>query len=113
MKSILNLTLNATKQLTKIAKENNASNILFYVKGGGCNGFNYKFEPTNDNPLKGDEIVKINDDTKIIVCNKSLIHLIGTKIDWKKTVMGESFEFENPNSASSCGCGSSFSTKIK
>ena len=116
MKNLLDISKNAAKQLIKIAKENNSKNILFYIKGGGCNGFNYKFEPTNEKPLKLDEIVKIpsdsNDETNIIICNKSLIHLIGTKIDWKKNVMGESFEFTNPNAASSCGCGTSFSTKI-
>ena len=118
MKNLLNITKNAAIQLKKIATENNSKNILFYIKGGGCNGFNYKFEPTNEKPLKLDEIIKIpndndnDDETNIIVCNRSLIHLIGTKIDWKKTVMGESFEFTNPNAASSCGCGTSFSTKI-
>ena len=91
MKNLLNITKNAAIQLTKIAKENNSKNILFYIKGGGCNGFNYKFEPTNEKPLKLDEIIKIpnendnDDETNIIVCNRSLIHLIGTKIDWKKT----------------------------
>tara|TARA_B100000900_G_C20514318_1_gene689377 strand:- start:307 stop:663 length:357 start_codon:yes stop_codon:yes gene_type:complete len=117
MKKLLNITKNAAKQLNRIANETKSNNILFYIKGGGCNGFNYKFEPTNELPNKLDEIVELpnnknKDKVNIIICNKSLIHLLGTEIDWKKTVMGESFEFNNPNAASSCGCGSSFTTKV-
>ena len=112
MKSILNLTLNATKQLTKIAKENNASNILFYVKGGGCNGFNYKFEPFDKTPNKYDIIVPY-EDIKVVVCGKSMIYLMGTTIDWKNDIMGDSFCFDNPNANSKCGCGTSFSPNIK
>ena len=41
----------------------------------------------------------------------SLIHLLGTEIDWKKDIMGESFHFNNPMAKSKCGCGTSFSSK--
>jgi iron-sulfur cluster assembly protein len=37
------------------------------------------------------------------------MHLFGTTVDWKKDIMGESFNFKNPNAASQCGCGTSFS----
>lgn len=45
MTSVLNITKSARVQLEKIAKVYEVSNILFYVKGGGCNGFNYVLEP--------------------------------------------------------------------
>ncbi len=106
--TILNITKAAGKQLTRIAKENKCKNILFYVKGGGCNGFNYKLEPTNNSPEKLDELVKY-DNINVIIDSSSVFHLLGTKIDWKKDIMGESFHFENPNASSKCGCGTSFS----
>ena len=55
-----------------------------------------------------EEFVNINDKNKLFVCDKSLIHLLGTKIDWKKNIMGEAFHFENPNASSKCGCGTSY-----
>lgn len=107
LKNILKITPNAIQQL-KIIKDTHKSNALkFYIKGGGCNGFNYQLEPTNDKPEKLDEIVKI-DDLEIHVCGKSLIYILGTEIDWNVDIMGSTFKFNNPNASSNCGCGSSF-----
>lgn len=106
--SVLNITKTAGKQLINIAKHHNSKHILFYVKGGGCNGFNYKLKPMNDEPKKMDEVIEY-EDIKIIIDSTSVFHLLGTKIDWKKDIMGETFHFENPNAASKCGCGTSFS----
>ena len=102
MKSATALTglLSASKILNKIAHEHNVKSLLFYVKGGGCSGFNYKIEPFRGTPYRFDEI---------IICSKSLLHVVGTTIDWKKDIMGEAFNFINPNAASQCGCGTSFS----
>jgi len=50
--------------------------MLIGVKGGGCNGLKYYVEPTNDVPNKLDEVLVV-DDVNIIVCGKSLLHLIG------------------------------------
>ena len=49
------------------------------------------------------------DNVNIIVCGKSLLHLIGVKIKWKDDLMGSGLEFNNPNATSSCGCGETFS----
>lgn len=113
MSKVINITKLAGKQLVRIAESNNVNNILFSITGGGCNGFNYKFTPLNWEQYKKehnkfDEIVKY-ENIKIIVCGHSLLHLLGTTIDWKKDIMGESFHFENPNAISKCGCGTSFS----
>ena len=109
-KDIVTITNSAIKQLSKITKKQKCDAILFYVKGGGCNGFNYKLEPTSQKKHTKEEFIQINQNDKLFVCNKSLIHLIGTEIDWKKDIMGESFHFTNPTAASSCGCGTSFSS---
>jgi len=102
---MLHISSSAAKQLRKISKH---KYILFYVQGGGCNGFHYKFESTNEKPKPLDEIVE-HEDIKIIIDSTSVFHLLGTTIDWKKDIMGETFHFENPNAASQCGCGTSFS----
>lgn len=111
MKSIINITKTAGTKLKQIASNNNTTSLLFYVKGGGCNGFNYKFKPLTTEPEKRDEVVEY-EDIKVVVCRKSMLYLLGTTIDWKNDIMGESFHFENPNAGAKCGCGTSFSPKI-
>jgi iron-sulfur cluster assembly accessory protein len=107
---IIKVSSMAIKRLGMVAKEHNTNRILFYVKGGGCNGFNYKLEPMYDEPEKLDEVVKCGE-FDIVVCNNSIMHLLGVEIDWKKDIMGETFRFENPNAGAKCGCGTSFSIK--
>jgi len=106
---MISITKNASKKIISIANNHKVKNILFYVKGGGCNGFNYKLKPTNNEPNKLDEVVNIDKNVNIIIDSKSVFHLLGTTIDWKKDIMGEAFHFENPNATSKCGCGTSFS----
>lgn len=108
MRHVLQITHTAGEQLCRIAKQHNVKNILFYVKGGGCNGFNYELEPMRETPGKLDEVVPYKD-IQVIIDKTSVFHLLGTEIDWKKTIMGESFHFTNPNAVASCGCGTSFS----
>tara|TARA_B100000886_G_C20382256_1_gene474431 strand:+ start:717 stop:1052 length:336 start_codon:yes stop_codon:yes gene_type:complete len=111
MNSIVTITKSAGKKLIEMTKTHNTPNILFYVKGGGCNGFGYKFKPLYEKPDLIDEVVPYKD-INIIVCGKSMMYLIGTTIDWKNDIMGESFTFENPNAGAKCGCGTSFSMKV-
>ena len=107
-KNVISITNNARKQLINLIKIKNSNYILFSVSGGGCNGLKYNLEPTNDTPNKIDEIY-IKDELKINICGKSLLYLLGTKIDWKEDFMGNRFVFENPNATSKCGCGTTFS----
>ena len=107
MKSIISVSNSAYKQLFKIAKLNYTKNILFYIKSGGCNGFEYKFKPIEK--IENNENLYTKDDLTIEVCNKSLLYVLGTKIDWKDDIMGSYFSFDNPVSKMSCGCGTSFS----
>lgn len=110
MKQIITITNVALNKLHNILERTKHNAIRFSIKGGGCNGFNYELTPTNNLPNKLDEIVKIKN-VEIHVCNKSLIHIIGTNIDWKEDVMGSSFQFDNPMAKSNCGCGTSFTSK--
>tara|TARA_B100001121_G_C18611355_1_gene584589 strand:- start:152 stop:493 length:342 start_codon:yes stop_codon:yes gene_type:complete len=108
-KKLISLTYSAIKQLKQIKKENKCKGILFSVKSGGCNGFEYKFEPVYS--FFNEKNIVIEDDLKIEVCDKSLFYLLGTKVDWDEDIMGRRFIFDNPMAQASCGCGTSFSIK--
>ena len=101
----------AKNKLCELIQRGGKSAFL-YIKGGGCNGFSYKIKilDTNFKPNKLDEEYKM-DDYNLYLCNKSMMYLIGMKIDWVEDIMGSRFDFTNPNIESKCGCGSSFSFK--
>ena len=109
-KEIIKITQSAYKKLALIAKENNNKNILFSVRGGGCNGYNYMLEPMDFKPDKHIEKV-VRDDFTLFICDHSIMHVWDTTRDWKKDIMGQTFTFKNPMAQSSCGCGTSFSSK--
>jgi iron-sulfur cluster assembly protein len=77
------------------------------VKGGGCSGFSYMLDLTEEGKTESDEEMDSNG-IKILCDMKSYLYLNGTEIDFKDEVMGRGFVFKNPNATSSCGCGSSF-----
>ena len=106
---MISITKLAVTKLVKIANKNNVNKFLFSVKGGGCNGFKYNISPMNEEPQKLDEVINIKDELNLIIDHKSVFYIIGTEIDWKEDIMGSSFEFNNPNATSKCGCGETFS----
>lgn len=77
------------------------------VKGGGCSGFSYALDLT-ENKGENDEEFDCHG-VKVICDPQSFIYLNGTTVDFKDEVMGRGFVFNNPNASHSCGCGSSFS----
>jgi len=105
--NLITVTRAAIKKLSSISALNSSKAVLFSVKGGGCNGFEYKFEPVEPNPES--EHVYEEGGLRIEVCPKSIFYLLGTEIDWHNDIMGEGFKFTNPMAGTSCGCGSSFS----
>ena len=94
------------KQLiSKEAKQNLALRIG--VKGGGCSGMSYVLA-LDDAELKQFDQVFEQDGIKIVVDAKSHLYLDGMTIDYKESMMGGGFEFNNPLAKKSCGCGTSF-----
>ena len=77
------------------------------VKGGGCSGFTYMLDLTEEPKADMDEELESNG-IKILCDMKSFLYLSGVEIDFKDEVMGRGFVFKNPNATSSCGCGHSF-----
>ncbi|MRX51994.1 iron-sulfur cluster assembly accessory protein [Paracoccus sp. S-4012] len=76
------------------------------VLGGGCSGFQYDIRL--DAPAE-DDLVLEGDGQKVVVDPVSLPFLAGATIDFEDELIGARFVIRNPNAASSCGCGTSFS----
>lgn len=108
---MITISQTAKNKLLEMIGGTNKS-ILLYVKAGGCNGFSYNFKILENNikPHKLDTEYKINN-YSIYLCGKSLMYLIGLKIDYKNDIMGSNFEFTNDKIQNKCGCGTSFSFK--
>ena len=95
----------AKKQLAKRGTPNAA--IRLGLRGGGCSGFSYVIEFTDDPPRERDRVFEF-DGVRVFVDPKSLIYLAGTVLDWEQTLMYQGFKFRNPQEKQSCGCGHSF-----
>ena len=77
------------------------------VSGGGCSGFQYGL--SFDDQTNADDFVFEQGDVRVVVDDVSLDLLNGAEIDFVEDLMGAAFQIRNPNAASSCGCGNSFS----
>ncbi|MCX5741887.1 MAG: iron-sulfur cluster assembly accessory protein [Proteobacteria bacterium] len=76
------------------------------VVGGGCAGFSYDLY--FDAPSEVDRRVNISG-VDVLIDEMSLMYLVGTEIDYVENLQGAGFKFNNPNTKTTCGCGSSFS----
>jgi len=74
------------------------------VEGGGCSGFQYKMELTEET-RETDEIFK----DAVITDDISLPFLSGSTVSFDEGLIGSEFKIENPNAVAGCGCGTSFS----
>ena len=108
MRNIISFCDKSIMHFNNLLKSGNYKHLLVGVKGGGCNGLKYYIEASDTKPEKKDEILII-DDLKIIICGKSLMHLLGCHVYWKQNEMGSRIEFDNPNARTTCGCGETFS----
>ncbi len=77
------------------------------VTGGGCSGLSYAIK-FDTQPRERDRIYEF-DGVRLFVDPKSFLYLHGMTLDYEETLMRQGFNFINPNSTRSCGCGSSFS----
>lgn len=76
------------------------------VKGGGCSGYYYVFEPATKQGKR--DLVWDFDGLIVFVDNRSLKLLEGARLDWEQKLMGYGFKWENPHAKGDCGCGMSF-----
>ena len=92
---------------TLLSKENKPeAGLRLYISGGGCAGMTFGMS-IDDTTYSDDAIVKTKG-VRVIVDKLSLIYLRGSKIDWDENLQTSGFQIDNPNAASSCGCGLSF-----
>lgn len=88
--------------------------IRLGIRGGGCSGFSYVVEFDDKPPRSGDTVLEFDDEepkVRFFVDKKSIIYLGGSVLDWEKTLMFQGFKFKNPQEASRCGCGHSFTVR--
>lgn len=104
---ICKLTDSAKAQIDLLCKENNCYAVSLNIKGGGCAGFEYDWSTVVDSSdLKpGDEIVSTDSNGRFVIGQHSIMFLIGTEVDYVRSLVGSNFEIRNPNAQSSCGCG--------
>jgi len=92
---------------TLLAKENKPdAGLRLYISGGGCSGMSYGM--SIDDAVTADDAVVKTKGVKVLVDKLSLIYLRGSKIDFVENLQTSGFQIDNPNAASSCGCGLSF-----
>jgi iron-sulfur cluster insertion protein len=84
-----------------------ALQLRIFVTGGGCSGFQYGF--AFDDEKKEDDVRVERGPITVVVDAMSLQYLMGAEIDYEDKLEGARFVIRNPNAASTCGCGSSFS----
>jgi iron-sulfur cluster assembly accessory protein len=101
------VTERAAQRVSHILAKQGANAMLrVAVEGGGCSGFQYRFDIVTS--AEADDIILPAGQAKVLVDPVSLDFLRGAEIDFVDDLMGQSFRIENPNAASSCGCGTSF-----
>jgi iron-sulfur cluster assembly accessory protein len=98
----------AAQRIGQILKGEGAGAMLrVSVEGGGCSGFQYKFDI--ERARADDDIAVARDDAVVLIDPVSLKYLAGSEIDFVDDLIGASFKVANPNATASCGCGTSFS----
>jgi len=107
----LQVTERAVKKiLSAMAKEGvspEEGGLRLGVMGGGCSGLSYSIK-FDTRPRERDRVYEF-DGVRVFVDPKSFVYLHGMTLDYEETLMRQGFNFINPNSTRSCGCGSSFS----
>jgi len=105
---MITITDSAKEKMIDVLINEKSSFLRFGLQGGGCNGFQYFFA-VEENVEEGDIEISLDDTFlyTLLIDSTSNMYLDEAEIDYKKDIMGESFVFNNPNTKTSCGCGSS------
>ena len=102
------LTARAARRISEILKkETDGAKLRVSVEGGGCSGFQYKFD--FDQNQAEDDLVLARDGAVVLIDAVSQQYMAGAEIDYVDDLIGASFKINNPVASASCGCGTSFS----
>ena len=105
----INLSARAVKKVRELVaeEENQALKLRVYITGGGCSGFQYGF--SFEEAVAEDDAAIERDGVTVLVDPMSFQYLVGSEVDYTEGLEGSRFVVNNPNAATTCGCGSSFS----
>jgi iron-sulfur cluster assembly accessory protein len=104
----IRLSERAAKRIGEIlSTEPSGTMLRVSVEGGGCSGFQYKFDMERERGE--DDVVIQNNGATVLVDSVSAPYLAGAEIDFVDDLIGAAFKINNPNATASCGCGTSFS----
>src|ERR1700754_1682209 len=107
MTTAITVSERAPRRIGEILKtEGDGAMLRVSVEGGGCSGFQYKFDV--DHAKAPDDIVIARDGAVVLIDPMSLQYMAGAEIDFVDDLIGASFKVANPNATASCGCGTSF-----
>jgi len=106
---LVKLTASAAKKVsTLLTKQGRASGVLrVAVVGGGCSGLQYKMD-LQDGPASRDILVE-SGGVRVVVDPKSALYVTGSELDYIEALQDGGFKVKNPNAATTCSCGESFS----
>jgi iron-sulfur cluster insertion protein len=105
---MIDLTPSAAQRVAVIAAKQGKPAILrLAVDGGGCAGFQYRFGLAD--AIEGEDAVTVRDGVTLVVDPMTLDLVRGSAVDYVESLGGAAFSVTNPNAASGCGCGTSFS----
>ena len=108
MTNSVSLTERAAQRIAQIAAGDPATPLLrVSVEGGGCSGFQYKFDLVSDKAA--DDLVLEKAGATVLIDPVSVQYMEGAEIDFVDDLIGAAFKINNPVASASCGCGTSFS----
>jgi iron-sulfur cluster assembly accessory protein len=106
--SAVTVTERAARRIAEIvAGEADNTMLRISVEGGGCSGFQYKFDLVG--AKAADDFVIEREGARVLIDPVSLDYLAGSEIDFVDDLIGAAFKINNPQATASCGCGTSFS----
>ncbi|MBA4721202.1 MAG: iron-sulfur cluster insertion protein ErpA [Alcanivorax sp.] len=107
--ALITLTERAAQKVQELRDDegNPDLKLRVYITGGGCAGFSYGF--TFDEQVNDDDTSVDREGVTLLVDAMSIQYLDGSEVDYEQGLMGSRFVVNNPNAATTCGCGSSFS----
>ena len=107
MAASISVSERAARRIGNILKgEPSGTMLRVSVEGGGCSGFQYKFDM--DRTKAADDLVISRDGAVILIDPVSVNYMAGSEIDFVDDLIGASFKVNNPQAKASCGCGTSF-----
>jgi iron-sulfur cluster assembly accessory protein len=107
MNASITVSERAARRIGEILKgEPSGTMLRVSVEGGGCSGFQYKFDM--EHSKASDDLVINRDGVVILIDPISVNYMAGSEIDFVDDLIGASFKVKNPQAKASCGCGTSF-----